>query len=153
MLLLDPDVANDHFYDWDAHHVLKAEKKAARAAASFWNPERVSELARLWGLRITAADIGSRLGCTKMAVIGKANRLGLPPRDPVLFTPPLRKRRGVRFWNEDRDQTLREMWDTLCTSEQIGKAIGVTPCAARKRAAALGLCRREPNWYQIKLAA
>lgn len=42
----------------------------------FWTDERVEILKREWPNRI-ASDIGAMLGCTRMAVIGKANRLGL----------------------------------------------------------------------------
>ncbi len=86
--MLDPDVAKDHlyFYDWDAH-------KAKEPKVVFWTPERMDELSRLWPTRLTAAQIGQHMGCTKMAVIGKANRMGLTPRDPVAFTPPLPRRR------------------------------------------------------------
>ncbi len=45
-----------------------------------WTDERIEELKQLWGEGLSAQDIGKKLGVTKNAVIGKAHRLGLPPR-------------------------------------------------------------------------
>lgn len=154
---LDPDVANDTRYgfDWDEHNRLRAEKKARQKASSFWNDEREAELRRLWSLKITAAVIGKSLGCSRMAVIGKANRLDLEARDPRAFAPPPPKQvRGFnRFWSTERDALLRSYWDDQFTAEQIGQKMGITPVAARKRAAKIGLERRASNWYHLKLAA
>jgi GcrA cell cycle regulator len=45
-----------------------------------WTPERIAEVTRLWGEGLTTAEIGKAVGVTKNAVVGKAHRLGLPPR-------------------------------------------------------------------------
>ncbi len=45
-----------------------------------WTPERVAEVTRLWNEGLTTAEIGKRIGVSKNAVVGKAHRLGLPPR-------------------------------------------------------------------------
>lgn len=58
--------------------------------SDFWTPERVRILRTLWGT-IPARVIGERLGVTKNAVIGKANRLGLarqPTGKPSRFRWP-----------------------------------------------------------------
>lgn len=47
-----------------------------------WTHEATEELKRLYGGLLTAEQIGKRLGCTKGAVIGKANRLGLAQKKP-----------------------------------------------------------------------
>jgi len=47
-----------------------------------WTPERTTALMALWSEDLSTAEIGRRLGITKNAVIGKAHRLGLPPRRP-----------------------------------------------------------------------
>ena len=47
---------------------------------SVWTPERIAEVTRLWGEGLTTAEIGKLVGVTKNAVVGKAHRLGLPPR-------------------------------------------------------------------------
>lgn len=44
----------------------------------FWTPDLVQGLRQMWP-HYRAKDIGAILGCSYCAVIGKANRLGLPP--------------------------------------------------------------------------
>jgi GcrA cell cycle regulator len=45
-----------------------------------WNDDKTAGLRELWDEGLPTAEIGRRLGITKNAVIGKAWRLGLPPR-------------------------------------------------------------------------
>ena len=45
-----------------------------------WTETQVAELRKLWSEPHTAAQIGRKLGVSKNAVIGKAYRLGLPPK-------------------------------------------------------------------------
>lgn len=47
---------------------------------SIWTPELIDEITKLWNEGLTTAEIGKRIGVSKNAVIGKAHRLGLPPR-------------------------------------------------------------------------
>jgi len=42
-----------------------------------WNASKVAQLEALVGKKLSAAEIGQRLGFTKSAIIGKMNRLGL----------------------------------------------------------------------------
>lgn len=42
-----------------------------------WTPAEVEELRALYGAGLSASQIGNKLGFTRSAVIGKANRLGL----------------------------------------------------------------------------
>ena len=86
---LDDDIDDsDHFYDWDGH-----QKKQG-----FWTDERVALLTKFWNNDLVARDIARRLGCTRNAVIGKANRIGLPPRDKNDFQPVFRNtKRGKGF--------------------------------------------------------
>jgi GcrA cell cycle regulator len=46
-----------------------------------WTAERVAELSRLWSEGVSSAEVGRQLGLTKNAVVGKAHRMALPPRD------------------------------------------------------------------------
>ena len=56
-----------------------AEFCADRLSKSWWSKRgRTEELKRLWMTSLYTADIAARLGTTRNAVIGKANRLGLP---------------------------------------------------------------------------
>lgn len=45
-----------------------------------WNEEVIARLRALWDEGLSTAEIGRRLGVSKNAVVGKAHRLGLPPR-------------------------------------------------------------------------
>ncbi|HKK30751.1 MAG TPA: GcrA family cell cycle regulator [Alphaproteobacteria bacterium] len=45
-----------------------------------WTDSQIAELRKLWSEPHTAAQIGQLLGVSKNAVIGKAYRLGLPPK-------------------------------------------------------------------------
>lgn len=48
-----------------------------------WTAERIAELEALWMTELATAEIGRRMGLTRNAVIGKAHRVALPPRDVV----------------------------------------------------------------------
>jgi GcrA cell cycle regulator len=45
-----------------------------------WNDETIARLRTLWNEGLSTAEIGRRIGVSKNAVVGKAHRLGLPPR-------------------------------------------------------------------------
>lgn len=55
-------------------------RKDHRDRYGWWTEERVDKLKELWGLHQNAQLIAEHLGdgCTRLAVIGKANRIGLP---------------------------------------------------------------------------
>jgi hypothetical protein len=55
------------------------------SAVFCWSEVKIAVLRELWGTDMRAADIGRQLGTSKGAVIGKANRLGLPRRDSGAF--------------------------------------------------------------------
>lgn len=51
------------------------------SAAASWSDERIATLKRLYADGLSASQISAELGgCTRMAVIGKAHRLGLEKR-------------------------------------------------------------------------
>lgn len=45
-----------------------------------WTPDQVAKLAELWATGLSGSQIAAQLGRTKNAIIGRARRLGLPPR-------------------------------------------------------------------------
>lgn len=45
-----------------------------------WTDELIARLKELWEQGLSTAEIGRQLSITKNAVVGKAHRLGLPPR-------------------------------------------------------------------------
>ena len=51
-----------------------------------WNDEAIAKLRELWTSNLTRTEIGRALGVSKGAIIGKAQRLGLPPRGSVVST-------------------------------------------------------------------
>lgn len=59
--------------------------------ASPWTPERIAELKRLWALDTPTKLIARKLGTSANAVIGKADRLGLPTHKAAPQRPPARK--------------------------------------------------------------
>jgi len=57
-----------------------------------WTDEIISRLQTLWQEGLSTAEIGRQLSITKNAVVGKAHRLGLPPRpSPIRATAKPRK--------------------------------------------------------------
>ena len=56
----------------------------------YWPPEKKTTLAALWARGISTADIGKIMEYSKNAVIGQANRMGLPKRPS-----PLRRKPGL----------------------------------------------------------
>ncbi len=64
---------------WSA--VLPGQSETQVSSCPGWTPDRVETLTRLWNDGLTASVIAARLGgITSSAVIGKTQRLGLPPR-------------------------------------------------------------------------
>ena len=50
-----------------------------------WTDQVIARLRALWDEGHSTAEIGERLGCSKNAVIGKAHRLELPPRQSPII--------------------------------------------------------------------
>lgn len=60
-----------------------------------WTPDRVSRLTDLWGKGLSARLIGIELGITRNAVLGKAHRIGLDPRQsPIKNAKPYGEGQG-----------------------------------------------------------
>ena len=59
-----------------------------------WVEEEERRLAKLWASGLSAAKIGTTMRLTKNQVIGKARRMGLPPRPKCVYGdgPEMRKR-------------------------------------------------------------
>ena len=97
----DWDAYEDEFFDWDAHTANSKQKlrgaAATQSANSSWTVERVETLTKLWNEGFYASEIGKVLGITRNAVIGKANRLKLTARDPLLFRRVVKQRKGRKL--------------------------------------------------------
>lgn len=57
--------------------------------SDFWTEDRVAQLRQLWTVQgLSGSIVGSRLGISRSAVIGKVHRLNLPPRHVAVRKPP-----------------------------------------------------------------
>ena len=56
-----------------------------------WTPDHIKTLIALWNEGHTTSEIGSRMGITKNAVVGKVHRLGLPKRGSPIKPKPEKK--------------------------------------------------------------
>ena len=72
-----------------------------------WPPETIARLREAWASNISATRIGVELGFTKNAIIGKARREGLPPRD-TRFAAEI----AVKVETEQDRNTIRRLWAT-----------------------------------------
>lgn len=66
-----------------------------------WSDDAIRQLRKLWDEGLSAAQIGLRLRTSKNSIVGKAHRIGLPPRvSPIVrkvepgpsYTPRVRSR-------------------------------------------------------------
>ena len=81
------------------------------AAKKDWTPELVEQLRAAWESGVSATRIGAMLGYTKNAIIGKARREGLSPRD-TRFAAEL----AVKVETEQDRDTIRRLWPTHSVS-------------------------------------
>lgn len=47
---------------------------------ALWTEEQDNQLKKLWATKLTSEEIGEIMGKTKNAIVGRANRIVLPPR-------------------------------------------------------------------------
>lgn len=89
------------FFDWEAEKAKRAAKLklVASQPTTFWTTARVDLLTRLWAQGIYASDIAKAIGCgcTRNAVIGKANRLKLAARNRSDFTRVVKHGKGRKL--------------------------------------------------------
>ncbi|GBD57157.1 GcrA family cell cycle regulator [Gluconobacter wancherniae] len=55
-----------------------------------WTDDTIARLRDLWSQGLSTAEIGRQLSITKNAVVGKAHRLGLPPRPSPIRNRPVK---------------------------------------------------------------
>ena len=81
-----------------------------------WNEDRLVMLRELWAEGVSVTQIGRALGVTRNAVVGKAQRLGLPRRRspiPEVAAPAVKGRRRAL-------QEVAEQWARTRCSWPIG---------------------------------
>lgn len=76
-----------------------------------WPPETIARLRAAWESGVSATRIGAELGFSKNAIIGKARREGLSPRD-TRFAADL----AVKVETEQDRETIRRLWPTHSVS-------------------------------------
>jgi hypothetical protein len=109
-----------------------------------WNADTIARLRALWAdPSLTRPDIAMRLGVSENAVIGKSDRLGLPPRGAdasrmkQMTRPVVPAERDAKFtllWNQ-REPRL--------TEQKIGEHFGTGRGGITKWARRLGLPARD----------
>jgi len=98
-----------------------------------WTPEIIARLHELWNANVIATRIGAELGFTKNAIIGKARREGLSPRDRR-FAAEL----AVKVETEEDRETIRRLWPTHSVT-YIKTVTGIGWRRVMRIAASLGL--------------
>ncbi len=77
-----------------------------------WSDEQIAMLRALWGLA-PARDIAKAIGKSGNAVIGKANRMGLPPVEPEVW---------VKWVKRDERANRPRLRVTTFVKEETGNA-------------------------------
>lgn len=108
--------------------------------AGEWATDSALDKVRAWWTDgLSAGEIGTLLGVTRGAIIGKIQRLKLPPRpDPSIG----RKHEYQQRWSERRVEQLRAGHAAGHTWAAIGAELGMTAETARTKARSLCLTTR-----------
>lgn len=109
-----------------------------------WTDTQITALTRLWDDDRSASEIGKLLGFGKNAVIGKAHRLGLPPRPSPVCVAAKRK---PPFWTPERNEKLTALHKSGLTNKQLAEELETTENRIRKQLSSLGLTRRKPKTW------
>lgn len=73
-----------------------------------WTDKKIEKLKALWEKGITTAEIGKKLNCSKNAICGKANRLGLEKRNSPIKISDSKLRKEVVKKVENRTAKIAE---------------------------------------------
>jgi hypothetical protein len=122
----------------------KVLRLPARNTYTQWTPELDATLRQLLAEREPFSTISKRLGVTRNAAIGRANRLGISSPNGTTnnnYRVCRLKKRAPPKWPAERNALLTAMWLDLLPAEEIGKALGCAPKTVVNQAAKLGLRR------------
>lgn len=97
----------------------------------FWTADRIETLRMMRASGATARAIGEAIGCSRNAVLGKLDRIGMN----TAAVP--------RTWTPERVETLKALHAAGKMYSEIAEVLGVTPKAARNYAEKIKLPRRE----------
>jgi len=96
------------------------------AVYTWWTEDRVGLLKKLWDEGISAGHIGLRMGCTRNAVLGKVDRLGLPRRQTTYrLAGAFAQRR--RRQKERREEAKKAFARKKSRIEELLQADGFVP--------------------------
>ncbi len=84
-----------------------------------WTDEEAAALEQLWNVeKLSAQEIGRRLGRSKNAVVGKAHRMGLEKRPhPILQEP----RPGSRTFERRKKEAAKAMFQAMFAAKAPAK--------------------------------
>ena len=97
-----------------------------------WTPALVSALRNLWSQGLPGREISNALGCTVDAVLGKVNRLGLPPRRVSCSRVETQPIGPYARWTAEQDGWLLHIYETM-TPTHAAAEMGRTMDACRTR--------------------
>ena len=109
-----------------------------RPAYASWPANRVARLRLLWRRGLSTAEIGRLLGVSKSAVVGKIDRLELPPPRAELQARKRRHAGRPPFWPANRIAKLRKLWGTL-SKAAIARELGISKATVFRQARRLAL--------------
>lgn len=111
-----------------------------------WTDARITELTELWECNCPTGEIARIMGLTKNAIIGKAHRLELPPREsPIIRTAPgtvSEKPSRKPTWTTERNARLTEMHNAGASSDAVAKELGLGKRSVIGQLSRLGLTRQ-----------
>ncbi|WP_043558066.1 GcrA family cell cycle regulator [Parasaccharibacter apium] len=96
-----------------------------------WTDELIARLKELWEQGLSTAEIGRQLSITKNAVVGKAHRLGLPPRP----SPIRNKAAAEGSAKPARTRTRKAEVTSEAVEEKAASAAPAKPVEKKKAAA------------------
>lgn len=96
-----------------------------------WTDELIARLKELWEQGLSTAEIGRQLSITKNAVVGKAHRLGLPPRP----SPIRNKAAAEGSAKPARTRTRKAEATSEAVEEKAASAAPAKPAEKKKAAA------------------
>ena len=101
----------------------------------FWTADRIETLRMMRASGATARAIGEAIGCSRNAVLGKLDRIGMN----TAAVP--------RTWTPERVETLKALHAAGKMFTEIAEVLGVTPKAARNYAEKIKLPRRQSGFH------
>ncbi|WP_025842196.1 GcrA family cell cycle regulator [Asaia platycodi] len=122
-----------------------------------WTDEIISRLQTLWQEGLSTAEIGRQLSITKNAVVGKAHRLGLPPRpSPIRATAKPRKEVAAETpVSQDADETagVASAAPQAATPGEAKISVAAAPAAPVKSVAAEPVAPPAPKTEPVEKSA